>query len=65
VIAEPLSLEDQSHFDVPQPFSQPIASAASAPVEPPVLTLASVTSSLQLILATRRAARLSKDLPNS
>jgi hypothetical protein len=54
VIAELIPLADR-----PRPESAP-----TPPAEEPSLTLASVTSSLQLILAARRAARFSKkDVP--
>jgi hypothetical protein len=64
VIAEPLSLEDRPTSEsatAPRTHSQP-AAEPSASVEVPSLTLAGVTSTLQLILATRRAARVDQRL---
>ena len=67
MIAEPLSLEDHPQLEPtasPRTHSEATA-GPSAAVETPPLTVASVTSSLQLILATRRAARLNKDTGES
>ena len=67
MIAEPLSLEDHPQLEsAASPQTHGEAAAEPSPsVETPPLTVASVTSSLQLILATRRAARLNKNTRES
>lgn len=66
VIAEPLSLEDRSPAEsAPSPRTHADLDAPPASDQAPSLTVGSVTSSLQLILAMRRAARLDKRLPES
>jgi len=66
VIAEPLSPEDRPQLEssvAPRPIGEPVIEQRPAEASP--LTMARVTSSLQLILAARRAARVTRDVANS